>query len=97
MSIGSSSLFHKNVLKSVDKAVSLVLEQFLKECRLKTPDRHNVRVIIDAGWSHPGWWARECTVIAIDGQTGLLLHFITLLEMKIFQDLQKVFKLILLF
>ena len=70
MSIGSSSLFHKNVLKSVDKAVSLVLEQFLKECRFKTPDRHNVRVI---------------------------MHFITLLEMKIFQDLQKVFKLILLF
>ena len=75
MSIESSSLFHKNVLKSVDKAVSLVLEQFLKECRLKTPDRHNVRVIIDAGWSHPGWWARECTVIAIDGQTGLPLAF----------------------
>jgi hypothetical protein len=50
-----------------------VTEDFLRECRLKTPDRNKVRIIIDAGWSHPGWWARECTVIAIDGNTGLPL------------------------
>src|SRR5437764_15010627 len=27
--------------------------------------------MIDAGWSHPDWWARECTVIGVDCGTGL--------------------------
>ena len=27
--------------------------------------------MIDAGWSHPGWWANECTIIGVDTQTGL--------------------------
>ena len=31
----------------------------------------DVSLILDAGWSHPGWWARECTVIAVDAKTGL--------------------------
>ena len=25
---------------------------------------------MDGGWSHPGWWARESVVIALDAKTG---------------------------
>jgi hypothetical protein len=73
MKIGSEKLYYKTVVPDVDKAVQTVTDEFLLQCRLKTTDRHNVRVVIDAGWSHPGWWARECTVIGLDGQTGLPL------------------------
>ena len=27
--------------------------------------------MVDAGWSYPGWWARECTVVGVDCETGL--------------------------
>jgi hypothetical protein len=27
--------------------------------------------VVDAGWSHPGYWARECVVIALCAQTRL--------------------------
>jgi len=73
MKIGSEKMYYKTVAPDVDKAVQTVTDEFLLQCRLKTADRHNVRVVIDAGWSHPGWWARECTVIGLDGQTGLPL------------------------
>ena len=73
MTVGSETFYHRKVVPETDKAVSTVTDQFLKQCRLATPDRHQVRVVIHAGWSHPGWWARECTVIGLDGRTGLPL------------------------
>ena len=50
MTIGSESYYHEKVVPEADKAVSIVTEQFIMQCRLATPDRHAVRVIIDAGW-----------------------------------------------
>jgi hypothetical protein len=73
MKSGSESYYYGTVLSNIDETVKEVTEMFLHECRLKTPDKQAVRVIIDAGWSHPGWWANECTVIGIDGRTGLPL------------------------
>jgi hypothetical protein len=73
MKIGSEKMYYQTVAPNVDKAVQTVTDEFLLQCRLRTVDRHNVRVVIDAGWSHPGWWARECTVLGLDGQTGLPL------------------------
>jgi hypothetical protein len=30
--------------------------------------------MLDVGWNYSGWWARECTIIAIDGNTGLPVY-----------------------
>lgn len=59
------------MLPAIHNSVEEVLEDFLKECRNKIIDRNKVKIIIDAGWSHPGWWANECTVIALDASTML--------------------------
>src|SRR5258708_4529707 len=73
MQIASESFFSQTVVPKVDKATQQLLDEFIQQCQMLTPDPNNVHFVIDAGWSHPGWWARECTVIAIDGRTGLPL------------------------
>ena len=67
----SESKFSNNILPKLIRAVDEVTKEFIFKCRLATPDRKHVCVMIDAGWSHPGWWARECTVTALDGKTSL--------------------------
>ena len=47
MTVGSETFYHRKVVPETDKAVSTVTDQFLKQCRLATPDRHQVRVVID--------------------------------------------------
>jgi hypothetical protein len=89
MNVGSHSYYYETVSPKVDKAVQKVTDDFLIECRLKTPNRHKVKVIIDAGWSHPGWWARECTVLAIDGQTALPLAVYHVVKEKNFKGSSK--------
>jgi hypothetical protein len=89
MKIGSEKMYYKTVAPDVDNAVKTVTDEFLLQCRLKTPDRHNVRVVIDAGWSHPGWWARECTVIGLDGQTGLPLAVFNVIKGENFEGSSK--------
>ena len=69
--IGSEQYYHKKVVTKLDGAVRSVTQRFLAECRKKTPNQKDMHIMIDAGWSHPGWWARECTVIAVDGKTNL--------------------------
>lgn len=71
MEIGSKSFYHETVVNDVDNAVTELLKDFLKWTREQIKDKNNVFLVFDAGWSHPGWWARECTVIAVDGHTGL--------------------------
>lgn len=73
MDIGSQSYYSEKVIPAVDSAVQIVINRFLLECRTTISNPQQVRVIIDAGWSHPGWWARECTVLGIDADTGLPL------------------------
>ena len=73
VNIGSESFYNTKIIPKMDIAVSKILDRFLLECRLNTPNIKDVHLIVDAGWSHPGWWARECTVIAIDSSTGLTL------------------------
>jgi hypothetical protein len=69
--IGSKDYYHSTVVTKVDDVVKQEVEKFILQCRQLTPDVNDVHVTIDAGWSHPGWWARECTIIAVDGKTGL--------------------------
>lgn len=71
MGIESESKFSKTVIPEIDKAVQKITNQFIIQCRLKTPTMTDVHVMIDAGWSHPGWWAREATITALDGKTSL--------------------------
>jgi len=68
---GDKSTYHTKACTLVDDAVNKVTQQFLADCRKKIADINDVYLMIDAGWSHPGWWARECTVIGVDCQTGL--------------------------
>jgi hypothetical protein len=67
----SESKFSQNILPKLTQAVNQITKEFIIKCRLATPDRNDVKVMIDAGWSHPGWWARECTITALDGKTSL--------------------------
>ena len=67
---GSKSQFFGNFQNKVDVAISEIMTNFIMDCRKQTFDPQDTFVIIDAGWSHPGWWARECSVTAIDGYTG---------------------------
>jgi len=71
LNIGSQQFYNSKVVTKLDDAVFKVTQQFLAECRKMTPNRKDMHIIIDAGWSHPGWWARECTVIAVDGKMNL--------------------------
>jgi hypothetical protein len=82
LNFGSESLYSKNILQDVNAAVTKMLDRLLLDSRISTPDAQNVHIIIDAGWSHPGWWARECTVIGIDGATGLPLSVKHILKGK---------------
>ncbi len=71
MDIGSKVFYHRTVVPDVDNAVNNLLDDFLKWTGSQIKDKNDVFVVFDAGWSHPGWWARECTVLAVDGHTGL--------------------------
>jgi hypothetical protein len=71
MSCGNKGTYHSQAVLLVDKAVTELVQEFIAECRKQVVNRHDVYLMVDAGWSHPGWWARECTVIGIDCETGL--------------------------
>ncbi len=30
-------------------------------------------IVIDGGWSHPGYWANQCSIYAIEANSGLLI------------------------
>ena len=68
---GSKTIFFVNFQNKVNMAINEIMKNFIMDCRKQTLDPQDTFVIIDAGWSHPGWWARECSVTAIDGYTGL--------------------------
>ena len=61
----------EHVSDLVANATKEVFNEFIQVCREKIKDKKNVSVILDAGWSHPGWWARECTVICVNQDNGL--------------------------
>ena len=89
MNVGSESYYNETVVPNVDNAVDKVTKDFIMECRLSTPNPNRVRVIIDAGWSHSGWWARKCTVFGIDADTGLLLAVYHVIRGENFQGSSK--------
>ena len=59
----------------MNEVVEQLLDEFIITVRKQIKDPSNVGIIVDGGWSHPGWWAREHTVIALDDETGLPLGF----------------------
>ena len=65
------SHMEEHVSDLVAKATKEVFDEFIQVCREKIKDKKNLSVILDAGWSHPGWWARECTIICLNQDNGL--------------------------
>lgn len=74
INIGSKTFYHRTVVPDVETEVNKLLEDFLKWTRSQIKNKDDVFIVIDGGWSHPGWWSRECTVIAVDGNTGLSVY-----------------------
>ena len=89
INFGSEKHYHDFIVPKVTNVVEKITNQFLKQCCLKTLNKDAVKIIIDAGWSHPGWWARECTVTAIDGSTGLPLAVYHVLKSRNFEGSSK--------
>jgi hypothetical protein len=58
----------------VEKAVNSLLKKFLECNRIQIKNKDDIYLMLDAGWSYFGWWARKCTIIAIDGNTGLSIY-----------------------
>ena len=68
---GSEDLFHRNVAKNLSNSVETVTNTFIWNCRAQIINKNDVHLIVDARWSHSGWWANECTIIGVDAQTNL--------------------------
>lgn len=69
----SHTFYKETALPALEQAVEEEMEHFLHTCRQQS-DFHDVGIVVDGGWSHPGWWACECTVIALDDKTNLPIH-----------------------
>lgn len=80
VSIGTEKTFYNTIVPLMQSVVADVLEDFLISVHAQLKNRQSVGVIIDGGWSHPGWWAREHTVIALDDETGLPLAYVHVLK-----------------
>jgi len=82
ISVGSKDYYDRTVIPDVDGAVAAVTERILRDCWNQTPHKDDMYIMLDAGWSHPGWWAKECTVIALDGKTGLPVEVVHVIKGK---------------
>lgn len=82
----SKSFYHEKIIPLVEPAVEQVLESFLKTCQEQS-DPADTGIVVDAGWSHRGWTARECTVIALDDKTYLPLSIKNLVKGKNYDPL----------
>ena len=69
----SKKVFYKEIIPTVENIVEDLIDELCRISRSKTPDPHDVWVVVDTGWSHPGHWANESTTILCDGKTGLPL------------------------
>jgi hypothetical protein len=89
ISCGSKSFYSEDAVNLVDSAVTGLTQDFIAECRKKVVNRNDIYLMIDAGWSHPGWWARECTVIGLDCVTGLPIAVFHVIRNKNYQGSSK--------
>ncbi len=71
----SEGAFYKTVVPMMNEVVNDLLDHFIMEIRKKLKHNKSVGIIVDGGWSHPGWWAREHTVVALDDVSGLPIGF----------------------
>jgi hypothetical protein len=39
--------------------------------RSKINNKNDVWILLDGGWTHPGWWSRECCMYVLNCTTGL--------------------------
>ena len=80
VSISDHSAFYRTIIPVLSHVVQEISDQLIQEVRMSVNDGRSVSVVMDCGWSHPGWWATEATVIALDGQTGLPLGYINIIK-----------------
>jgi hypothetical protein len=78
----SSWTYQHEVVTELEKVCKEMQEELCRYGRSCTPHPEDVWVLIDCGWSHPGHWANESTVVAIDGRTGLPLMIKNLIRGK---------------
>lgn len=71
---GSKSTFYSTIIPDVQQTADIVMKKFMEYTRSLINDPSDVFLVFDGAWSHPGWWAKECTVIAVDGKTGLPVY-----------------------
>jgi hypothetical protein len=85
----SKSFFYATIIPDETKAVQKVLDDFLFFNQQMVEDPDDLWIILDTGWSHPGWWANECTVVVVDGKTGLPIAFEHVIKGKNYEGSSK--------
>lgn len=75
------SFFLRNFIPFAEEKIECITNEFLAKnrffyyCNLKIREsisnKNDVWLLLDGGWTHPGWWARECCMYAIDAFSGL--------------------------
>jgi hypothetical protein len=74
----------------VEKAVNSLLKKFLECNRTQIKNKDDIYLMLDAGWSHFGWWARKCTIITLMETQDFLYIYSMLLKKKTILALQEV-------
>lgn len=67
----SKTSYHQSFLPLFKQIVTEMVDKLIFECRLAA--KQHIDIVVDGSWSHPGWWAHECTVLVLDGKTGMPL------------------------
>ncbi len=78
----SEGAFYNTIVPIMDQIVQALVDDFIIEVRKKLKNYKSVGVIIDGGWSHPGWWARELTIVALDDLSGLPVGYCHVIKGK---------------
>jgi hypothetical protein len=66
-----------------------MVDTFIHQCRMQVKDKSNISILLDGGWSHPGWWANECCLYALEAETSLPLARYYVIRGKNFQGSSK--------
>lgn len=73
----------------MESLIQGLVDEYILQCRLQVKDKGNVKILLDGGWSHPGWWANECCIYALDADTSLPIARKYVVRNKNFQGTSK--------
>jgi len=78
--VPDQSAFYRTIIPLMSQVVQELTDELLQNIRLSLNDGRSLSVVMDCGWSHPGWWAKEATVVALDGESGLPVGYINVIK-----------------